>query len=228
MEGVYWTSEGREKIRTCAVIPFYNESTTIKKIIDETHKYVNTIIAVNDGSTDDSAEKILIKKNVILLSDNKNQGKGFALKKGFTKAIEIGCDAVITLDADLQHNPESIPKFIKFLSKFDLILGNRLNDISDMPKQRILSNRLTSFLLSKKTGIKIVDSQCGFRAFKTEVLKKVKTRSNGYEAESEIIILAARAGFKIGFVEVPTIYGNETSKMNPFKTIFGFAKVLFY
>lgn len=97
-----------------------------------------------------------------------------------------------------------------------------------MPKQRILSNRLTSFLLSKKTGIKIVDSQCGFRAFKTEVLKKVKTRSNGYEAESEIIILAARAGFKIGFVEVPTIYGNETSKMNPFKTIFGFAKVLFY
>ena len=76
--------------------------------------------------------------------------------------------------------------------------------------------------------MKIIDSQCGFRAFSEEVLKKVHTRSNGYEAESEIIILAARAGFKIGFVEVPTIYGNEKSKMNPVKAIFGFIKVLFY
>jgi hypothetical protein len=97
-----------------------------------------------------------------------------------------------------------------------------------MPFQRIMSNKLASFLLSKKTGVKIIDSQCGFRAFSVEVLKKALTRSNGYEAESEIIILAARAGFNIGFVEVPTIYGNEKSKMNPVKAIFGFIKVLFY
>ncbi len=97
-----------------------------------------------------------------------------------------------------------------------------------MPFQRIMSNKLTSFLLSKKTGMKIIDSQCGFRAFSREVLMNVQSRSNGYEAESEIIILAARAGFKIGFVEVQTIYGNEKSKMNPVKAIFGFIKVLFY
>ncbi len=97
-----------------------------------------------------------------------------------------------------------------------------------MPFQRVMSNKLTSFLLSKKTGMKIIDSQCGFRALSMEVLQKVQTQSNGYEAESEIIILAARAGFKIGFVEVPTIYGNEKSKVNPVKAIFGFIKVLFY
>ncbi len=97
-----------------------------------------------------------------------------------------------------------------------------------MPFQRVMSNKLTSFLLSKKTGMKIIDSQCGFRALSVEVLQKVQTQSNGYEAESEIIILAARAGFKIGFVEVPTIYGNEKSKVNPVKAIFGFIKVLFY
>ena len=121
-----------------------------------------------------------------------------------------------------------IPALVSGLQNFDLVLGNRLNDISGMPFQRIMSNKLTSFLLSKKTGVKIIDSQCGFRAFRTEVLQKVRTRSNGYEAESEIIILAAREGFKIGFVDVPTIYGNEKSKMNPFNVIFGFIKILFY
>ena len=128
----------------------------------------------------------------------------------------------------MQHNPESIPALLSGLDNFDLVLGNRLKDLSEMPFQRIMSNKLASFLLSKKTGIKIIDSQCGFRALSVKVLKKVHTRSNGYEAESEIIILAARAGFNIGFVEVPTIYRNEKSKMNPIKAIFGFIKVLFY
>jgi glycosyltransferase involved in cell wall biosynthesis len=210
------------------VIPFYNESTTIKKIIEDTLNYVELVIAVNDGSTDDSVSQIFINENVIVLSEPENRGKGFALRKGCDRAVELGCDAVITIDADLQHDPESIPALLAGLNNFDLVLGNRLKDISAMPFQRIVSNKLTSFLLSKKTGMKIIDSQCGFRAINMRVLQKVHTRSNGYEAESEIIILTARAGFKIGFVEVPTIYGNEKSKMKPVKTIFGFIKVLFY
>lgn len=210
------------------MIPFYNESTTIKKIIEDTLCYVEFVIAVNDGSTDNSVSQISINENVIVLNEPENRGKGFTLRKGFAKAIELGCDAVITLDADLQHDPESIPALLSGLDSFDLILGNRLKDLSEMPFQRILSNKLYSFLLSKKTRMKIIDSQCGFRAYSLEVLQNVHTRSNGYEAESEIIILAARAGFMLGFVEVPTIYSNEKSKMNPVKAIFGFIKVLFY
>ena len=210
------------------MIPFYNESTTIKKIIVDTLDYVELVIAVNDGSTDDSSSQIFLDENVIVLSERENRGKGFALRKGFSKAVELGCDAVITIDADLQHDSGSIPALLTGLASFDLVLGNRLKDLSEMPFQRVMSNKLCSFLLSKKTGMKIIDSQCGFRAFSLKVLQKVQTRSNGYEAESEIIILVARAGFKIGFVEVPTIYGNEKSKMNPVKAIFGFIKVLFY
>ena len=128
----------------------------------------------------------------------------------------------------MQHNPKSIPALLSGLDNFDLVVGNRLKDLSGMPFQRIMSNKLTSFLLSKKTGMKIIDSQCGFRAFSRKVLLNVQSRSNGYEAESEFIILATRAGFKIGFVEVQTIYGNEKSKLNPVKAIIGFIKVLFY
>ncbi|MBT8387236.1 MAG: glycosyltransferase family 2 protein [Ignavibacteria bacterium] len=215
-------------MKICAIIPFYNESTTIKKVLEETLGYVDVVIAVNDGSTDNSVSKIFINENIIVLNEGENRGKGFALRKGFTKAVELGCDAVITLDADMQHNPDSIPALLSGLDNFDLVVGNRIKDLSGMPFQRIMSNKLTSFLLSKKTGMKIMDSQCGFRAFSREVLMKAQSRSNGYEAESEIIILAARAGFKIGFVEVETIYGNEKSKMNPVKAIFGFIKVLFY
>ncbi len=96
-----------------------------------------------------------------------------------------------------------------------------------MPIQRILSNRITSSLLSIKTGQKISDSQCGFRGYKAAVLKNVNSYSSGYEAESEMIIYASRADFKIGFVNIPTIYGNEKSKMNPVEAILGFIKILF-
>ena len=96
-----------------------------------------------------------------------------------------------------------------------------------MPFMRILSNKITSILLSLKTKQKIIDSQCGFRAYRSEVIKKVKTTSNGYEAESEILILASRMGFNIGFIEIPTVYADEKSKIKPFAVIFGFLRILF-
>ena len=96
-----------------------------------------------------------------------------------------------------------------------------------MPLHRKMSNKITSFLLSLKTGVKIIDSQCGFRAYKAEVIKNIRTVKNGYEAESEILIKAARKRYKIGFTDISTIYGNEESKMSPVKTTFNFIKVLF-
>jgi hypothetical protein len=95
-----------------------------------------------------------------------------------------------------------------------------------MPIQRRLSNKITSFLLSIKTGQKIIDSQCGYRALSAEVLKAIKTNFYGFEAEIEILVQAAKKGFKIGFVNIPTIYGSEKSKIRPLKTIFGFLRVL--
>ena len=97
----------------------------------------------------------------------------------------------------------------------------------DMPFQRILSNKITSALLTIKTGQQIIDSQCGYRAYKIDLLKEVKSYSFGYEAESEMIIYSARANYKIGWVDISTIYGNEKSKMNPVNAILGFIKILF-
>ncbi len=210
-----------------AVIPFYNESKNLNKIITETLSYVDVVIAVNDGSTDNSINQIPSSNKIILITSDKNYGKGHALTLGFKRSTEINSDVTVTLDADLQHDPKLISELIKMISNFEIVIGNRLNNLSAMPAHRILSNKITSSLLSIKTHQKIIDSQCGFRAYRTSILKDILPRSNGFEAESEILVSAAKKNYKIGFVDIPTIYGEEKSKMKNYETIKGFLKVLF-
>jgi glycosyltransferase involved in cell wall biosynthesis len=218
-------SENKNKI--AAVIPFFNESRTIYQIVNSTLQYVDCVIAVDDGSSDDSSNKIPESENITLLKIKKNRGKGFALREGLNEGVKKGYTQIITIDADLQHNPDEIPLLIHELQIFDIVIGNRLKNIDSMPLHRKMSNKITSFLLSLKTGKKIIDSQCGFRAYKAEVIKNIKTVKNGYEAESEILIKASRKGYKIGFTDISTIYGNEESKISPVKTTINFIKVLF-
>ncbi|HEX2868037.1 MAG TPA: glycosyltransferase family 2 protein [Ignavibacteriales bacterium] len=211
---------------TCAVIPFYNEKDTIREIISRTLPYVDIIILVDDGSTDGTAQMILENERVILLSNEINIGKGAAMNKGFLKSAELGCSVTVTLDADLQHDPKCIPDFLSEIKNYDIVIGNRLGDLSRMPRHRILSNLLTSFFLSRKTGLKILDSQSGFRAYKTGILQGIIPGYKGFEAESEILVNAARKGCTVGFVNIPTIYAGEKSKMRPLQAISGFIKVL--
>ncbi|MGE5431403.1 MAG: glycosyltransferase family 2 protein [Syntrophomonadaceae bacterium] len=211
----------------CAVIPFYNERNSIREIIRQTMPYAEKIILVDDGSTDASAEMVEENENVILLANKVNSGKGFAVNMGFLKSIELGSRVTVTLDADLQHDPKCIPDFISAIENYDIVIGNRLGDVSNMPKQRILSNLLTSYFLSKKTGVKILDSQSGFRAYRTAILHNILPGYKGFEAESEILVNASREKCTIGFVNIPTIYAGEKSKMRAFQAIAGFIKVLF-
>lgn len=219
-------NSSERKIKIAAVIPFYNERDFIRNVISETLNYTDIIIAVDDGSTDNSSEQIIDLKKVILISNEKNFGKGYSLRKGFEKAIELNSQLIVTLDADGQHKPGIIPELLNKISDCDIVIGNRMNDVRNMPLQRIFSNRITSYLLSKKLGVQIKDSQCGFRVYKRKVLESVKTTFNGFEAESEILVYAARKNFKIKFVDIPTVYENQNSKMKAWQAIKGFLKVL--
>jgi len=215
-----------KKNKVFAVIPFFNENETISEIISRTIPYVDLIIAVNDGSTDNSHLKIPNNKKILLISYSPNHGKGFALKTGFIESIKQNSDITVTLDADLQHTPEQIPALISSLENCDIVIGNRLNSLKKMPVQRIISNKLTSLLLSFKTKQKLTDTQCGFRAYNTKILKDILPSYNGFESESEILVKAARKNYKIGFVPIPTIYENEKSKMRSSQAILGFIKVI--
>jgi glycosyltransferase involved in cell wall biosynthesis len=217
----------QKKPRVAVVIPFFNEQQTLPEIIDKTLQYSDIIIAVNDGSTDDFLKHIKINERIVLISNKKNEGKGFSINRGMKKSIELNSDITITIDADLQHPPESIPSLIAALNIYDIAVGNRLGNLKGMPLQRILSNKLTSILLSIKLKQVIKDSQCGFRAYNTSILHDILPSSKGFEAETEILINARRKNYKIGFVEIPTIYRNHISKMKSFETIRGFLRVLF-
>lgn len=217
----------KSNFSVCAVIPFFNEDAFIRDVILKTKQYVDQVIAVNDGSTDNSEKMIEDLDDVIILSSNINRGKGFSLAKGFEECVKKNFDIIITLDGDNQHSPELIPEFLSAIGSNDIVIGNRLGDLKNMPIARVLSNKITSFFLSLKTGQKILDSQCGFRAYKKKVLEIIKTTSAGYEAESEMLVLASRLRFRIGFIDIPTIYEDENSKMNPIEAIKGFIKILF-
>ena len=212
--------------KVAAVIPFYNEQKTIREVITRTLLFVDKIFAINDGSTDNGIDEVPDDPRVELVNIPQNQGKGAAMNYGFNLAHSEKYELTVTLDADLQHPPEIIPTLLDIKSD-DIVIGNRLHDMSKMPIQRIISNSITSFLLALKTGQIISDSQCGFRVYRTAILPEILPSYKGFEAESEILINAARHNFKIGFREIPTVYGDEKSKMRPLQAIIGFIKVMF-
>lgn len=217
-------SENQNKI--VAVIPFYNEEQNIQTLVKAVLKYVDKIILVNDGSTDNSEAKIPDENNITVLNHDKNLGKGAALRTGLLESVKLNSEITITLDADNQHDPEYIPYFISKIKDYDCVIGSRKNNRANMPVHRKLSNFLTSKFLSIKTGIYIEDSQSGYRAFRTNSLSEIIPQYNGFEAESEMIVKLAISNLKIGFTDIPTIYGNDDSKMKAISTIFGFVKVL--
>jgi len=212
------------------LIPAFNASGTIGAVITGVTAYlpVENVIVVDDGSTDKTSFAAG-SLGARVLKHATNRGKGAALRTGLDFVLHDSFDAVITLDADLQHPPEHIPQFIDLYSKngFDVIIGSRLHNMKGMPLHRILSNTITTFLVSARTSRKIADSQSGYRLIDRKVLETVRLKSNGFEAETEFLIKAAAHGFTFGFVPIRAVYAREKSHMTHFSTTVKFVKVLF-
>ena len=191
------------------------------------HSFSNEdILVVDDGSFDSTTQEAK-KRGVNVITLKKNRGKGFALKRGFSYAIQNKYDAVITMDADLQHNPQEVHKFIKKGEDgFDIVVGSRFGCFADMPTDRYLSNRVTTLVLSLLASRKLVDTQSGFRFISIDVLKRVKLKTERYQAESELLFKAARLGFKITSVPIETLYFGEKSSINKFLDTLRFIKLI--
>ncbi len=212
-----------------AIIPAYNVEKTISQVIYGVNQFIDLhdIIVIDDGSIDATGEKIK-KTGVVLLKNISNKGKGFSLKKGYQYVVKKKYQAAICLDADLQHVPEDIPKFLDSFKKnnVDLILGSRMHDVSTMPWDRQFSNQTTSLLISLFTGLRVRDSQSGYRLIKTDVLRKINLVSNKYETESELLVKALKNKFKICHVPIRTIYNDQPSHINRFVDAWRFVKIV--
>ena len=204
-------------MKICAVIPAFNESRTVGGLSKQLLSYVDEVIVVDDGSTDDTGINAR-DGGATVVRHLQNRGKGAALQTGFNHAMKAGYDAVITIDADGQHDYREIPLFINEVERTesDIILGTRMGSVKRMPFIRLLTNIVTSFIVSILSRQKITDSQTGFRLIKRKVLEKVRLATTNYETESEILIEAGRKGFRISEIPIRTIYGRQMSKINAF------------
>ncbi|MEA3404236.1 MAG: glycosyltransferase family 2 protein [Pseudomonadota bacterium] len=195
------------------VIPAYNETLTITKVVEEALSQTSLVIVVNDASIDDTA--VLVKQTDAVLVDLPiNGGKAKALQAGFEKALAYDIDCVITLDGDAQHNPYDIPKLLKHFNynHQDLCIASRLKDRQNAPKSRRIANGIADFWVSWAAGVSIADSQSGFRLYPASLLRSLPfpyQNKSGFVFESEVLIDAAHVGYDFAFIPIDTVYAED-------------------
>lgn len=216
-------------VKTLALIPAYNESASIGKVIEATRAYLPDLLVVDDGSQDNTAE-VARAAGAEVLVQNPNQGKGAALQAGMDYAVGAGYDAVVTLDADGQHDPAVIPGLLAPLEqgRARISVGSRMGEWNQkMPLIRRLTNGFMSWFLSKICGQKMEDTQSGFRAIHADVMRSIRLQGRRFDAESEFLIKAARQGHPIAWVPMPTIYGGRPSHINPIRDSLRWIRMLY-
>jgi glycosyltransferase involved in cell wall biosynthesis len=206
----------------CCVIPAFNEARKIASVINGVREHIKDIIVVDDGSGDNTAE-LAEEAGAFVLRHDLNRGKGMALRTGFSHAAKRGYHAVLTLDADGQHDPSEIRKFLSAFqdNSGDVIIGSRLWDKSAIPRYRYIPNQIGIFCISKAAGCRIEDTQSGFRLYRKEVLETISLATTGFETETEILIKAGKKGFRIHHLPVSAIYQSDyTTNFRPVRDFY--------
>jgi glycosyltransferase involved in cell wall biosynthesis len=216
------------------VIPARNEARSIRDIALASRAYADTVIVVDDASTDGTSEA-LQDLPITLLRSATQLGKGGALAWGFRAALEQGARAIITLDGDGQHDPHDIPAFIDAAGRNSshLIIGARLKAASCAPRMRRAANRSADFWVSWAAGQRVTDSQSGHRLYPRELLLTVhadNSLADSFAFESEMLIESARRGFAITTVPIETRYPRDAraSHFRPMRDIWRITRMIFW
>ncbi|MFO1352214.1 MAG: glycosyltransferase family 2 protein [Gammaproteobacteria bacterium] len=200
-------------MHVAALIPAYNEAATIAAIARQARAHTGWVIVVDDGSSDGTAAQ-LAGLDVTVLRQDFNQGKAAALQRGFVHALEHGAEAVITLDADGQHDPTDIPRLIEAGERHPrhIVIGARLANRKRMPRARRFGNAQADFWISWAAGYPIRDTQSGFRLYPSALLHALLPLDHsraGFVFESEMLIEAVWRGFYIVAVPIATVYPEQ-------------------
>ncbi|WP_353148369.1 DUF2062 domain-containing protein [Chryseobacterium sp.] len=207
--------------KICVLIPTYNNEKTLRRVIDGVLDYTESIIVVNDGSTDATPHILSQYPQITVITLPENKGKGNGLKTGFRKAKELGYDYAITIDSDGQHYPDDIPVFVEALLKEKedvLLIGNRNMAQDGIPRKSSFGNRFSNFWFWFETGIKLEDTQSGYRLYPLHQIPK-KFFTPKFEFEIEIIVRTAWRHIPVKNVPIKVLYdpAERVSHFRPFK-----------
>jgi len=201
-----------------ACIPAYNEELNIRKTIENVEKFVDKVIVCDDGSNDNTTLEAE-DAGAYVIKCEKNKGKGAALQELFKFAKVSNVDIMITIDADGQFIPDEIPLLLKSIieEKSDIVIGYRFDDKTEMPKYRKIGNKFLDKITNLAEDIGVRDTQSGFRSYSKKAIEIINFKTNGFGADSEILIDATQKKLKISEEKVTVIYntGGRTSTKNP-------------
>jgi glycosyltransferase involved in cell wall biosynthesis len=217
-----------DRHKIAAVIPAYQEKKHIGDVVRRTRDKIDNVLVVDDGSNDKTTERAR-EAGAEVIVHPQNRGKGEAIKTGLRHFLNRQFDWVFILDADGQHRPEEIDRFLAAAvsaAEPKLILGNRMNDVSSMPLARRIVNRYMSEKISRVCRQDIPDTQCGFRMLHRQLIPDLLEGADRFEYESEMLIIASRKGFRIDSVSISTVYSDEVSSIHPVRDTLRFFKLM--
>jgi glycosyltransferase involved in cell wall biosynthesis len=213
------------------LIPAYQARSTVGALVSRLRSLhpALPVLVVDDGSAD-GTDRVAREAGAEVLVLPVNGGKGTALAAGFVRAAQQGWEWVLALDADGQHPPEEVGRFLSHSPdiRCGLVVGGRDLRPSSMPVARVCSNRLTTFLLELQAGCRLWDSQCGFRMYRLAAVREAALPDSGrFEWESGALVRLARAGWGVEHVEISTVYGDAGSHIRPWRDTARFVRLWF-
>jgi glycosyltransferase involved in cell wall biosynthesis len=216
------------RLETAAVIPAYREEKHISDIVRRARQELDHVLVVDDGSEDKTATRAR-QAGAKVIVHSQNRGKGEAIKTGLRYWLDRQFVHVIILDADGQHLPEEIHRFLAAAgsaAERSFFLGNRMNNLTGMPFIRRVVNRYMSNRISHVCGQKIPDTQCGFRMLDRQLIPELLGGGDRFDYETEMLIIASRKGYAIQSVPITTVYSDEVSSIHPVRDTLRFFKLM--
>lgn len=220
METALSEMDRTNRLKVCVIVPTYNNCKTLQRVLDSVLLYTSNIIIVNDGSTDETAKILENYSQLVQIHFPKNVGKGLGLRAGFKKAIALDYNYAITIDSDGQHFASDIPNFIDSVEKEGeaLIIGSRNMVQEGVPKKSSFGNKFSNFWFWFETGIRLADTQSGFRLYPLQKIPK-KYFTNKFEFEIEVIVRSAWKGIPVKNIPIQVLYDpkERVSHFRPFQ-----------
>ncbi len=211
--------------KTCAaVIPCLNEAGTIMPLVSALRRYLPSVIVVDDGSMDGTTA-LAGNAGAVVVSHERNLGKGAALRTGLSQALKSGFGWAATLDGDGQHVPDHLPAFLRCAEQTGalLVVGNRMHHARAIPWLRREVNRWMSRQLSRRARRHLPDTQCGFRLIHLETWANLALNTEHFEIESEMLMAFLAAGHPVRFCSHP---GHRSRAEKPYPSGDGLAALV--
>lgn len=211
----------------CVILPTYNNARTLAGVIDGILEVTEQLIVVNDGSTDETPAILGRYPNLTTITLARNMGKGFAIRTGFRKAVELDYRYAVTIDSDGQHYPGDLEKFIERLEEEPgmLFMGTRNMQQDGVPGKSSFGNRFSNFWFWVETGLKLPDTQTGFRLYPLEQLGKIKYVTRRFEFEIEVIVRAAWKRVPFRTIPVRVSYPGGDERVTHFRPFTDFMRI---